>query len=178
MATMGIRRFNRADLERMPDDRNRYEVIDGVLVVSPSPNVAHQTVVVRLTIQLGAFAATTGGATFVAPLDVVLGEEDVVQPDVMYLAPDRLSAIGEKNVTGAPSLVIEVLSPSSYDTDPGEKRDLYARYGVPEYWIVDPRTHTIVAYATPLEGRFTRHETAHSGCLRSLTIDGLTLCVL
>lgn len=178
MATMGIRRYTRADLERIPDDRNRYEVIEGRLLVSPSPSVPHQTVVLSLGAQLREFAAIAGGAAFVAPLDIEFSEEDVVQPDVLYVASDRMGIVGDRNIAGAPSLVIEVLSPSSYDTDPGEKRDLYARYGVPEYWIVDPRTHTIVANAGPQDGRFVRHETAHSGCLRSLTIDGLTLTVL
>lgn len=178
MATTGTRRYGRADLERMPDDRNRYEVIDGRLLVSPSPSVVHQTLVVRLVTQLYAFAETAGGVAFVAPLGVVFSDEDVVQPDVLYVGDDRLGIVGERNLTGAPSLVIEILSSSSYDTDPGEKRDLYARYGVSEYWIVDPRTHTIVANAGPKHGRFTRHETAHSGSSRSLTIEGLTLTVL
>ena len=176
--TIGPRHYTYADLDRVPADRKRYEIIGGDLFVSPSPSVAHQEIVLRLGIQLSAFAGISAGKAFVAPLDVVFADDDVVEPDVIFVGADRLGIIAEKNLRGAPSLVIEVLSPSSYDTDPGEKLALYARYGVPEYWIVDPRTHTIVAHANPKNGHYLRHETAHSGCMPSLTLEGLTLTVL
>ncbi len=176
--TIGPRHYTYADLERLPADRKRYEIIGGDLIVSPSPNVLHQRIVGTLFAQLHAFASSVGGQAFVAPLDVVFADDDIVEPDVLYVAADRLEIIGEKNLRGAPSLVIEVLSPSSYDTDPGEKLALYARYGVPEYWIVDPRTRSIVAHADPNNRFYVRHETAHSGCLRAFTIEGLTLTVL
>ena len=176
--TIGPRHYTYADLERMPENRKRNEIIDGDLIVSPSPSVLHQKIVGSLFVQLHAFATRVSGQAFVAPLDIVFADDNVVQPDVMYVGADRLGIIAEKNLRGAPSLVIEVLSPSSYDTDPGEKLALYARFGVPEYWIVDPRTHSIVAHAGPMGEHYIRHETAHSGCLRSLTIEGLTLTVL
>jgi Uma2 family endonuclease len=78
------------------------------------------------------------GEVFVAPFDVVFSRFDVVEPDLLYVSKDRLSVLTEKNVQGAPDLVVEVLSPSTAQTDRTTKLKLYARYGVQEYWIIDP----------------------------------------
>ena len=161
--TVGPRHYTYAELDRVPANLKRYEIIGGDLFVSPSPSVAHQEIVFRLGIQFSAFAGISPGKAFVAPLDVVFADDDVVEPDVIFVGADRLGIIAKKNLRG---------------DDPGEKLALYARYVVPEYRIVDPRTHTIVAHANPKDGHYLRHETAHSGCMQSLTLEGLTLTVL
>jgi Uma2 family endonuclease len=89
---------------------------------------------------------------FVSPIDVVLDDQNIVQPDVIYLAEDRLPAI-EDQIQGPPSLVVEVLSPSTANRDRQEKLDLYARFGVPEYWIVDPEMRSI-DFLVNDDGRF------------------------
>jgi Uma2 family endonuclease len=86
------------------------------------------------------------GEVLYAPLDVILSDTSIVQPDVVYLDPERLGAISPRGIEGPPTLVIEVLSPTTTLIDRSTKRQLYARYGVPYYWIVDPEARTVEAY--------------------------------
>jgi Uma2 family endonuclease len=137
-------RVSYADLQRMPEDGNRYELYDGELHVVPSPLPIHQVVALRLYEQLTAFARPAGGMVFVAPFDIVLSEFYVVQPDVIYFGAELARRINLRtHVRFTPDLAIEVLSPSTSGNDRGRKRDLMARFGVPEYWIVDPDSHQI-----------------------------------
>ena len=123
----------------LPNDGKRYEIIDGELFVTPSPFRPHQRVVTRLTRYLSTFVEENElGEVFVAPFDVVFSRFDVVEPDLLYVSKGRLSVLTEKNVQGAPDLVVEVLSPSTAETDRTIKLKLYARYGVQEHWIIDP----------------------------------------
>jgi Uma2 family endonuclease len=123
----------------LPNDGKRYEIIDGELFVTPSPFRPHQRAVTRLTRHLSTVVEENDlGEVFVAPFDVVFSRFDVVEPDLLYVSKDRLSVLTEKNVQGAPDLVVEVLSPSTAQTDRTTKLKLYARYGVQEYWIIDP----------------------------------------
>lgn len=137
-------RVSYADLQRMPEDGHRYELYDGELYVVPSPLPIHQVVALRLYDQLKAFARPAGGSVFVAPFDIVLSEYNVVQPDVIYFGPESARRIKlREHVRFTPDLAIEVLSPSTSRNDRGRKRDLMARYRIPEYWIVDPDAHRI-----------------------------------
>ena len=113
-----------SDLERFPDDGLRRELIGGELFVTPSPVTAHQRAAGRINEILTQYAARRGGEAFFAPLDVVLGNRDVVQPDVMFVARDRIEVIREKGIVGVPSLVVEILSPSTRGVDQTAKRDL------------------------------------------------------
>ena len=123
----------------LPNDGKRYEIIDGELFVTPSPFRPHQRAVTRLTSYLSVFVREKDiGEVFVAPFDVVFSRFDVVEPDLLYVSKGRLSVLTEKNVQGAPDLVVEVLSPSTAETDRTIKLKLYARYGVQEHWIIDP----------------------------------------
>ena len=140
----------------IPDDGKRYEVIDGVLYMSPSPLFRHQHTLKRLLLLLDQHAvATNAGVVIPAPFDVVLSDHNVVQPDILFIAKDRLSILTERNVRGAPDLVAEILSEGHRRHDEIVKHKLYERYGVNEYWIVDPELERITVYRFR-DGRFVR----------------------
>jgi Uma2 family endonuclease len=126
--------LTRADLDAMPDDGRRYELLDGAVVMSAAPNNRHQGIVNRLIVALNA-AASANVRVRTAPFDVVLSDHTVVEPDVLVA---RARDLDEAGLSGPPLLAIEVLSPSSRRRDLGIKRDLYAESGCPSYWVVDP----------------------------------------
>jgi Uma2 family endonuclease len=117
------------------------ELIKGRFVVSPSPNVLHQTIVLLLSELLFKTARKTGSRTVLSPMDVILSDDTILQPDLLYISKARRHIIKQR-VEGAPDLVIEIISGTSR-RDRVEKLDLYARYGVGEYWIVDPQAQHI-----------------------------------
>lgn len=135
-----------ADLARFPDDHLRREIIGGQLVVTPAPRTRHQDVVLFLATELTLHVRAHGGHAYVAPLDVVFTDDNVVEPDVVYLSGDHLDRIGEKCVHGPPDLVVEVSSPSTRHLELVGKRALYERFGVPEYWYVDLDADRIEIY--------------------------------
>ncbi len=127
------------DLLDMSDDGRRYEIHGGELVVVPSPLPGHQIAVGEILTLLRDHGRRSGGLALAAPLDIVLDEHDVVQPDVVFFRAERRHLVRPFAVTRAvPDLAVEVLSPSTADVDLGRKMQMFARYGVPEYWIVDP----------------------------------------
>ncbi len=128
----------------MPLEEPRYELIDGRLHVVPAPNLNHQDIVGQLYLALVNFVrARDLGRVFVAPCDVVLSRFDVLQPDLLFVSRERADILTEANVQGPPDLVIEVLSPATAEKDRVGKRRVYERFGVPEYWLVDPETRTV-----------------------------------
>lgn len=136
-----------ADYAALPDDGRRYELHEGELSVTPSPGTRHQRVKVNLfDILLHHVRANGLGEIFDAPLDVILSDTTVVQPDILFVEGRFASRVKEHGIEGAPTLAIEVLSPSTERTDRRRKLDLYARHGVPYYWIVDPVARVIEAY--------------------------------
>ena len=138
-----LQKFTYADYLIAPDDA-RYELIDGELIMSPSPNRLHQSASLNLSVDLGFLARRTViGYVFAAPFDVVLSDTDVVQPDIMFVSNARAHIITDDNIRGAPDLVVEILSPSTAERDRTFKRDLYARHGVKEYWMVDTELRLI-----------------------------------
>ena len=141
-------RVGYTDMENMPDDGRRYEIYGGELVVVPSPLVRHQVLVGAIFRILDAYARSSGGTALVAPLDIVFDEFDVLQPDVLFFRAERAHLLQPDAVTRhAPDIVVEVLSPSTAATDRGRKMRTFARYGVPEYWIVDPVARRIEVHA-------------------------------
>ena len=137
-----------ADLLHMPDDGRRYEIHGGELVVVPSPLPQHQLAVLAIVRLFDDYIAKRGGLVLTAPLDVVLDDFDVVQPDVLFFRAERRHLVRPHAVTRhAPDIVVEVLSPSTAATDRGRKKRLFARHGVPEYWIVDPPAGRIEVHA-------------------------------
>ena len=147
-ARASMHKLTYEDFLRFPDDGQRHELIDGEHYVTPSPNLWHQELVKRLTFELESHLRQRGGGRmFFAPLDCVLAEVDIVEPDVLVVATDQFDILTEKHVKGAPALVVEVLSTGTQNVDQTIKRDLYDRAGVREYWIVDPRMKRVVVYA-------------------------------
>ena len=130
------------DYAKTPDDE-RYELIDGELLMVPSPNRPHQWTVIHLGTRLIAFVEENDlGEVYFAPFDVVLSDTNVVQPDLVFVSRERLGIITHANIQGAPDLVVEVRSPSTAYRDLTIKRRLYAEHGVKEYWMVDPEART------------------------------------
>lgn len=174
-ATQGAVRLTYTDYCATPDDE-RYELLDGNLMMVPAPNMKHQKVLLTLTLKLGNFTKEHGlGTVCVAPCDVVLSDSDVVQPDLLFISRAREHILTDENVRGAPDLVIEILSPSTADRDLGYKHDLYGRHGVLEYWIVDPIAETIAVHRQG-DGRLEAAETLGRGeTLRTALLDGLEL---
>lgn len=146
---VSIPRMTLEELDRLPEDGNRYELIDGELYVSAAPNTKHQRALVRLSGRLEFFTDKHElGPVFVAPTDVSLDPSSPtrVQPDILFVSRSRQHIIQEKGVFGAPDLVVEIVSESSYRTDLYDKRDLYRRCGVSEYWIVDADERYVLVY--------------------------------
>lgn len=142
--------YTYADLGSFPSDGLRREIIDGELFVSPSPATRHQRLVRRLLVALDAHMASTGaGEVFPAPFDVVLADTSVVEPDLLVLLEGQ-GILTEKNVQGAPAIVIEVLSDPRRDLV--IKRALYERFGVNEYWVVDPNADRVEIYRRAPDG--------------------------
>src|SRR6266545_4047168 len=144
MVTIVAPKLTYEDLRKMPDDGKRYELIDGEVYMTASPNTKHQVVVGNIHMALRRFAQKAGvGKVFLAPFDVVFGERTAVQPDLLFIRKERLSILTDLNVQGAPDLVIEVLSPSTAAFDRETKLQVYARAGVPELWYVDPKEEIV-----------------------------------
>ena len=123
----------------------RYELLDGELMLVVSPNEDHQTVSLRLASRMLSFVEDNDlGRVFHAPYDVLFTDTDVVQPNLLFVSKERYHIRTPANIQGAPDLAVEILSPSSSRRDWHHKRELYARHGVREYWIVDP-TNRIVS---------------------------------
>ncbi len=131
------------DYLKTPDDE-RYELLDGALIVPPAPNTAHQSVQAELGWRMARFIREGGlGHLFFAPTDVVLSRTDVVQPDLLFISSERVDIITPANIQGAPDLIVEIRSDSTAERDESFKRQLYADCGVEEYWLVDPEDATI-----------------------------------
>jgi Uma2 family endonuclease len=146
------------DFVLFPDDGKRHEIIGGVHYVTPSPLLRHQVVVGRLHLALGNYLASRPqlGRVFLSPLDVVLSHYDVVEPDLLFVSGDQFDILTEKNIWGAPALVIEVLSKSTRRRDETIKQDLFARTGVREYWLVDPERNTVRVFRRASDDGFAR----------------------
>ena len=128
----------------LPDDGNRYEIVNGVLFMSPSPNVPHQRIAFRFARYLATYIEDAGmGIVLMAPSDVELSAKNVLQPDVFVVLNAGLKKVKESHVVGAPDLVIEIASPSTAIHDRNRKYHLYAQAGVSEYWIAEPASKTV-----------------------------------
>jgi Uma2 family endonuclease len=145
-----------ADFLLFPDDGKRHELIDGVHYVTPSPNLGHQELLGRLYLAIGNFLATRRrlGRVFLSPLDVVMSEYDVVEPDLLFVAGDQQGILTKANVQGPPALVVEILSPSTRRRDEGIKKRLFDQKGVREYWLVDPKNCRVSICRRAEDGSF------------------------
>jgi Uma2 family endonuclease len=141
------------DLAGMPEDGRRHELIDGEHYVTPAPTRKHQGIVSNLIFHFVAYLREHPiGWVYPAPLDVVLSDVDVVEPDLLFIARERAEILGDKFIGGAPDLVVEILSESTRRVDEVTKRKLYERFGVREYWVLDPVLDEAKVYVRSGEG--------------------------
>jgi Uma2 family endonuclease len=131
----------------LPDDGKRYEIAQGVLIMTPAPEPGDQRISREISFCLYEHIMTRKlGEVLYAPVDVVLSEEDTFQPDVLVILNEHLERIQEKLVAGAPDLVVEIISPGSLLNDRVTKKLAYERAGIPEYWLVDPEKKTVEVF--------------------------------
>jgi len=132
------------DYVQYPDDGKRHEIIEGDHYMTPAPRRKHQRVSGRLFVALSGFTASRRlGEFYAAPFDVVLSDENVVQPDLLFISAARAGISTEDNIQGAPDLLVEIISETSRKKDEVTKRKLYERFGVQEYWLVDPELEIV-----------------------------------
>lgn len=175
--TSADRKLTYAFLEELPEDDLRHEIIDGVHYVTPSPLIRHQRVARELLLAIALYLrAHPIGEVFTDKVDVLLGLHDIVVPDLVYVSNERARMLTEKNVQGAPDLVIEISSTSTRARDVRLKRALYERAGVQEYWFAEPRDSTIDVYRAA-NGRFLPAERFAAGGppLETPLLPGLTI---
>src|SRR3972149_3018508 len=168
-------RLTYEDYLALPDEK-RYELIEGDLYMVPAPDFYHQIISRNIEFLLWDFVKNNDlGIVVDAPVDVLLSPEDVLQPDILFISNERRHIITEKNVAGAPDLVIEILPPYTQERDKLVKRIIYACYGVKEYWIVDPLTKSIEVMTLSREGVKLYGIFLKEDALTSPLIDGLSI---
>ena len=147
MAPLAATRLTYEDFVLFPDDGRRHEIIDGEHYVNAAPIPDHQRVLRALYFALHVYLTDSKlGEVLASPIDVVLSESDVVEPDLIVVLAARAHVIGPRNVQGPPDVVVEVLSESTRQYDEAVKRKLYDRAGVGEHWIADPAARTVKIY--------------------------------
>ena len=162
----------------IPEDGKRHEIIGGEHYVSAAPFIRHQRIVLRLAILLGSFIRSQHlGELLTAPTDVILSPHDIVQPDLLFISNERGSIVTEKNIQGAPDLVIEILSNSTRRLDEVLKRQAYEQFGAREYWICDPTRKTAQVWERTTEGLRRRAllSAAAGGVLATALLPGLEI---
>jgi Uma2 family endonuclease len=161
-----------------PDDGKRHELIDGEHYVTPSPILKHQAISRNLLATIGQFLRRNPiGKVYGAPLDVVFSHFDVVEPDLLYVSTTRREILTAKNVQGAPDLVVEIGSPSTRRRDEKLKHQLYERFQVTEYWVVDPDVDVVRVYRLQ-DGTYARAQELsldHGDVLTTTLLSGLEL---
>ena len=169
------KKYTYEDYCKISNDK-RYELIEGELLMTPSPVTRHQRISRRLEFILEKFITENNlGELFDAPYDVYFDNENVVQPDLLFISKDSLHIIGEKNVHGAPDLVIEIISENSAYRDMVQKKKLYAKFGVKEYWVVIPEGEEIEIY-TLKDKTFQLYKTyGKDNTLESSLLEGLKI---
>jgi len=164
------------DYSELPDDGNRYEIIEGELIMSPAPYMIHQDVCRNVATELTLFTRKMKvGKIYFAPTDIILSEINVVQPDILFIAKKNLQIIPEKNVKGVPDLIVEIVSPSTGYYDLIAKKELYEQFGVKEYWLVDPQKRCVELYLN-IEQKFElQPRLKEQGTLRSSVLKGFEI---
>jgi Uma2 family endonuclease len=168
------------DLDAMPDDGNRYEIIEGELFVSCAPNLMHQTVSMNLGVNIKNYLSRNPIGVVWATPGVILSKFSGVIPDLVFVSNDRRAEIASGDrITGAPDLMIEIVSPGTENErrDRVAKRQLYGRHGVREYWVVDPYQRTVEVYV--LEGQTLKLRATYSeaDALASSVLPGFSCAV-
>lgn len=141
------------DYRQLPEGA-KYQLIEGEIIVMPSPTVNHQKTSLKLTLAIGNIVEKKKlGTLLYSPMDVFLDDENVLQPDLLFVSRDRESIIQQDGIHGAPDVVIEILSPKTAYYDSKKKRQLYEKAGVLEYWLIDPDDKEVIGYFRDEKGR-------------------------
>lgn len=151
MATPVHTRVTAEEYYKLPESTEPIELIDGEIIVSPVPQTTHQFVVAAVYELVKALSE--GGKVLFSPVEVYFDQENIPQPDLLWVSQERISIITKKHVVGAPDLIVEVLSPSTAKLDKTKKFRLYQQYGVREYWIADPEAGYLEAWSL-VEGAY------------------------
>lgn len=146
------------DYLHLPNDGRRYEILEGEIFVSPSPVTKHRRISRNLLALLHQHVRQHKlGEVLSAPTDVILSRTNVVQPDLLFISKSRAKILMEKNIQGAPDLMVEILSETSEEQDRTAKKQIYARHGVKEYWLIDPDRETLEVHKLEKTERVFRH---------------------
>ncbi|MEW6274510.1 MAG: Uma2 family endonuclease [Bacillota bacterium] len=167
--------YTYADYALLPEGAP-YQLIGGKLVMTPAPNTFHQIISMRLEAKFVNFVTEKDlGIILDAPIDVYFEEKETYQPDIIFIAKNRLQIIEKVRINGAPDLVVEILSPSTGYYDLKKKARTYARHGVKEYWVVDPEDQSIEVHVGQ-EGKFVLNQRVEGeGRVKSLVLEGLAV---
>lgn len=149
------------DYLAMPETVQPYNLIEGRLYMSPTPIMKHQDIVLELASRMRDLAREQGGRAFVSPMDCHLLDGSVLQPDVGYIAPDRLNIV-DRWVTGAPDIAVEALSPGTRRFDRVKKLRSYEKNGVREVWLVDADAQTVTVF-TGEDGKWQKEQSVLFG---------------
>ncbi len=132
----------------LPNDGRRYQIVEGDVSATPAPASSHQRISANLEMIIRQHVKKNRlGAVYDAPIDVILDDHNILQPDILFVRKDRLGIVNERGVEAGPDLVVEILSPSTRRLDRTDKMRIYARHGVAEYWLVDPQARTLEVFA-------------------------------
>ncbi|MGR3311484.1 MAG: Uma2 family endonuclease [Candidatus Brocadiales bacterium] len=170
-------KFTYEDYLLFPENGNRHELIDGEHYMTPAPSTRHQRISGKFFRILSDFIEKNKlGEVFYAPCDIVFSDIDVVQPDIIFISNENMRIITEKNVQGPPDLAIEIISETTRKMDKVIKRSLYEKFGVKEYWIIDPVEDTLEVYKPTQEGykkvaEYEKGDKFSSDLFKGLTID-------
>ncbi len=164
------------DYKVLPETGPHYQLVEGSLIMAPAPNRFHQDISRNIEFVIQSWIRRGGGGkVYDAPFDVYFDDHNVFQPDIVYFCPNNLGILTDAGAEGAPDLVIEILSPSNRALDLGPKKKLYARFGVKELWIVDPKPRTIAQYRLLQDVDLPAQVVRESGSIASELLPGLVI---
>lgn len=170
------KRYTYQDYLELPDDGNRYEIIEGELIKLTTPYIIHQTVSGNIIFELVKFIKQKKiGTIYFAPLDVVLNEINVVQPDILFISKENLQIITVKNIKGVPDLIVEIISPSTEYYDLFVKKGTYEKSGVKEYWLVDPQEQRVEIFLNVNQNFKLNQRLDREGVLKSKVLNGFEI---
>ena len=160
------------EYQKLKYDGFQYEIIEGVMKVTPAPFFKHQAILNELTIQLGNFLKQSRkGILTTAPRDVKLDENLTYQPDILYISKERLAINKKSYVDGSPDFIIEILSKGTLRQDVGKKFNDYEKYGVKEYWIINPDSLEVSEFYYLVDDKYEQFE-PENNILKSKVIEG------
>jgi Uma2 family endonuclease len=165
------------DWEQLPNDGNRYEIINGVLYMSTAPSYHHQYIIKQMLFLVGYPAEQMGlGLVIFSPVGLFMPNSEPVQPDLVIIRQENSDIIQDRRIRGVPDLIVEVLSPGNADYDEKTKLQAYANAGVPEYVVIDPAARALRLYRLDAPGsyhpplEYTENDAVTFDCLPGITL--------